>query len=74
MFLKTNIKIQVLRCLNRVQCTLYTIQSEMYVGIYAFFMLGKNLAGEYVCYYLAWLFSISIDILVHIGNKIYMLD
>ena len=48
MFLKTNIKIQVLRCLNRVQCTLYTIQSEMYVGIYAFFMLGKNLAGEYV--------------------------
>ena len=55
-------------------CTLYTIQSEMYVGIYAFFMLGKNLAGEYVCYYLAWLFSISIDILVHIGNKIYMLD
>ena len=28
--------------------TLYTIQSEIYVGIYAFFMLGKNLAGEYV--------------------------
>ena len=47
MFLKTNIKIQVHIALPKL-CTLYTIQSEIYVGIYAFFMLGKNLAGEYV--------------------------